>query len=444
MAMSPTKLTIRAYNVGFGDCFLLSFEYGARARERHVLIDFGSVEQPESAKGNWMLSIANNIAERCGGQLDALVATHRHADHINGFAGKPWQVIRELKPKLVVQPWTEKKGSQANWKGPAKPHDRDSFRAFQATLQNIHALANAISAEARNLKSRSEVKRGANENKPDPEASRNLESIRAPHKYVFYGENSGLDGILPGVKVRVLGPPTVAQTDTIARAYASKSPQYWSFCQSWFALAQGVRRIAPSGPNGAPVVKPLFPRAEQCRWTDAPVDVRWFINRIRQVRDDQVKSLVHTMDGVLNNTSVSLLFETGGKKLLFPGDAQWENWAYALDQTTDQKDANAKKNNPLLNDVDLYKVGHHGSLNATPRAVWDSFAKRSPSKNAKNRLVTVLSTHTDSRYGDKEKDTEVPRRTLVRALKKDSILRTTQELDGTDGLFIDIPIVFHT
>jgi hypothetical protein len=36
----PSKLTLRVYNVGFGDCFLLTFHYPAR--DRHLLIDFGS------------------------------------------------------------------------------------------------------------------------------------------------------------------------------------------------------------------------------------------------------------------------------------------------------------------------------------------------------------------------------------------------------------------
>lgn len=40
MAKAPKKVKIRTYNVGFGDCFLLSFDYGGS--ERHVLIDFGS------------------------------------------------------------------------------------------------------------------------------------------------------------------------------------------------------------------------------------------------------------------------------------------------------------------------------------------------------------------------------------------------------------------
>jgi hypothetical protein len=36
MAKSPRKLNIRTYHVGFGDCFLLSFEYGP-SDEKHVL-----------------------------------------------------------------------------------------------------------------------------------------------------------------------------------------------------------------------------------------------------------------------------------------------------------------------------------------------------------------------------------------------------------------------
>jgi hypothetical protein len=41
MAKSPNGVAIRTYDVGFGDCFLLSFNYRNRS-ERHVLIDFGS------------------------------------------------------------------------------------------------------------------------------------------------------------------------------------------------------------------------------------------------------------------------------------------------------------------------------------------------------------------------------------------------------------------
>ena len=64
------------------------------------------------------------------------------------------------------------------------------------------------------------------------------------------------------------------------------------------------------------------------------------------------------MGDAMNNTSVILLMKAGTKKFLFPGDAQWENWAYALG-----------KRLKSLSDVDVYKVGHPGSLNATPKTL---------------------------------------------------------------------------
>ena len=72
-----------------------------------------------------------------------------------------------------------------------------------------------------------------------------------------------------------------------------------------------------------------------------------------------VRDRVRAMDDALNNTSVILLFEFGTRKLLFPGDAQIENWSYALSRKADLA---------MLADTDVYKVGHHGSHNATLKA----------------------------------------------------------------------------
>jgi hypothetical protein len=118
----------------------------------------------------------------------------------------------------------------------------------------------------------------------------------------------------------------------------------------------------------------------------------------------------------MNNTSVILLFEVMGKKLLFPGDAQIENWSYALEDAPE-----AKKTRTLVRDVDVYKVGHHGSLNATPKQLlWENFSKRD------GRLHTFLST-LSGKHGRTRSRTEVPRRTLLEELEKTD-LRNTQKL----------------
>jgi glyoxylase-like metal-dependent hydrolase (beta-lactamase superfamily II) len=114
MPKGPTSVEIRTYQVGFGDCFLLSFMYGEKDK-RHILIDFGTTGLPgRTAKpSTHMPRIAKHIKSICGDDgLTALVATHRHADHINGFGtdgktGKSGTIIASLNPKLVLQPWTE-------------------------------------------------------------------------------------------------------------------------------------------------------------------------------------------------------------------------------------------------------------------------------------------------------------------------------------------------
>ena len=43
----PKKVSIAMYDVGFGDCFLLTFHY-ANGKDRHVLIDCGSSTKKKS------------------------------------------------------------------------------------------------------------------------------------------------------------------------------------------------------------------------------------------------------------------------------------------------------------------------------------------------------------------------------------------------------------
>ena len=151
-----------------------------------------------------------------------------------------------------------------------------------------------------------------------------------------------------------------------------------------------------------------------------------------KLRKEMLLPIVTALDDAMNNTSLILLFKIGKKSLLFPGDAQWENWQYAL-EVSDQKAAYKK----LLKNVDLYKVGHHGSLNATPKSLWALFDKKGDHKK-KGRLTSLMST----KHGvhGHTPQTAVPRSTLVDELKKHSDHHSTEELAG--NLFEEIPIEF--
>ena len=142
--------------------------------------------------------------------------------------------------------------------------------------------------------------------------------------------------------------------------------------------------------------------------------------------------IVRALDRVMNNTSLILLFEVNGQKLLFPGDAQIENWSYALSKP---------KIMSLLSKVNVYKVGHHGSRNATPKTLWGCFNNRSTDKNDTARLKTLMSTMS-GKHGDSRSKTEVPRDTLLDALESESELFNTQKIKGKGNIFLDCDIKF--
>src|SRR5215813_1910918 len=151
----PKGLTLRSYQVGFGDCFLLSFHYTGKTGDRHVLIDFGSTGTKKGMGENLMLRVAQDIKKQCGGKLHAVVATHRHKDHISGFATNKKKtasgdIIASCNPDVVLQPWTEHPKAKVDATQAPSLTDKQSF---VAALGNMHAISAAVLVEAERRKS---------------------------------------------------------------------------------------------------------------------------------------------------------------------------------------------------------------------------------------------------------------------------------------------------
>jgi hypothetical protein len=420
MAAKPSAVEIRAYQVGFGDCFLVSFVYTASER-RHVLIDFGTTELPRGAAPSQHLPrVADHIKTVCDGQLTAVVATHRHADHISGFAtdgksGGAGKIIAACKPRLVLQPWTEDPKAARDARTATADSNR-SPKSFVGSLNAMHRLAEhawsvalkppaamsaAVAKQLRFL---------GMDNIKNKSAVDNLiamgERAGARSVWAHHGSSSGLEKLLPGVQVHVLGPPTLAQSEKIRKMRSSDPDEFWQLLGGAQAL-RGMR------------VAPLEPGTRGKAGKAVPAEARWFRDRIASLSAEQLLEIVRVLDDQMNNTSLILLFEVGGRKLLFPGDAQIENWSWALQDAPDHA-----KTRKLLAQVDFYKVGHHGSRNATPKKLlWENFAKRN---RASGRLKTALST-LKGKHGTASKKTEVPRATLLKALQTETELVSTQD-----------------
>ena len=441
----PKSLTIRSYQVGFGDCFLLSFHYNGKSKDRHVLIDFGSTGMPQRTakkpraskkkttkkkpkEKELMVRVAEDIKLQCGGKLDAVVATHRHKDHISGFATNkkgtaPGDIIASCKPDVVIQPWTEHPKARVN--APKAPTTVTTRKGFVAALGNMHAISDAVLKEAerrREEKSISaflfgQLKFLGDDNLSNESAVKNLMRMGKKNYYLNFGSRSGLEKMLPGVKTSVLGPPTLKQTEEIKVQRHSDEDEFWQFqaFANRFALKRAGR---------------IFPGAKTYPGLGPPF-TRWFMKRMRTVRGDQLLGIVRSLDKVMNNTSLILLFEVNGKKLLFPGDAQIENWSYALSKPEVKR---------LLSRVNVYKVGHHGSRNATPKTLWSGFKNRSTKKRNTDRLITLMSTRR-GKHGTTRSKTEVPRKTLLKALDTESRLFTTESIKK-GNIFVDCNIDF--
>lgn len=444
-AIEPRGATLIAYNVGFGDCLLLRVTYSDASR-RHVLFDFGSTAMPEDSQPGSrrndkratprdLLEVANRIKDDCGGSLDVVVVTHRHRDHISGFAGKPGQVIAGLQPRLVLQPWTENpvvprdatmgagSGSSGAGRGLRLGDVTLGLHHLELAAEQVVAVVPQLAARKGVTKTvREQIEAVGMNNIKNREAVQNIQALSGTHRYLAFGDSLDVSTILPGVTIDVLGPPTIDQSSEVAKMAEVDPVEFWH-------LAASSRPRTAQSKAGR-----LFPRAEPM--TTPPQEARWVIPKIDSMRAEELLSLVRIMDDVLNNTSLILLLTIGEARLLFPGDAQLENWRYALKVAP-----NSEEICETLAQTTVYKVGHHGSLNATPRQMlWENFARRSTSAT-RGRLITVMSTRAN-KHGSEDRSTEVPRKTLKAELAANSTLVNTQDCTPETQWWreVDVPL----
>jgi beta-lactamase superfamily II metal-dependent hydrolase len=364
-------IRIRMYNVGFGDCFLLTLP-----DKRTVLVDAGFHSQGKGAfDANGLVDQIVKDVTDVGGEarIDVIVATHRHQDHVYAFNSDKWD---ELAVGEVWLPWMEDRCNHEAtvlWKkqqhfamnlAAAIPtfglddENRESveFMLWNAGIDdfgfgvggwsNVRALDCLHEGFARRDRTRPRFL---------PEKDVFPESFESP--------------ALPGVRIHVLGPardPKLiedldpeADGETYRALALRRAPAA--------PMLGGDGTDAPFGEDWRVTADELRVAVSQAGAPPPPLslDETQHINDLAHSADAVLAA--EKVDSMINSTSLVLMLEIGKARLLLAGDAEWGTWKRILE------DEEART---LLRGATFFKVGHHGSHNATAKTLVEKILPR--------------------------------------------------------------------
>jgi hypothetical protein len=397
------EVRVRMYRHGLGDCFLLAFPR-PKGGEFSVLIDCGVILGTPDP-GPTMRAVAEDIVAATGNRVDVLVVTHEHWDHVSGFV-QVKDLFDALDVGQVWMAWTEDPRDAT-----ARQLRRDRAQALEALrlgLGRAQARLDLAGDAEEAAEARAAVRRAAEVlsfSGIDPEDTAEglgaaakgtsrlaaaMEWARRKAKDPRYCTPGDLIELpeAGGVRAFVLGPPTDLAQLRRDRPTRSGRETYGatalaSALASFGAVAAGVDADGP-GPDADgsfPFDPKYWIKADDAEaieffrehYFGAGPDDPEAWRRIDNAWTGAAADFALQLDSDTNNTSLALAFELpDGRVLLFPGDAQvgnWESWHADSkgNKRVWQVDGREVDASQLLNRTVLYKVGHHGSHNATLR-----------------------------------------------------------------------------
>lgn len=446
------SVAVRMYRIGLGDCFFLTFQDGER--RSHVLIDCGTlgVSDPDRSVGT--AAVGEHLLQQLPqGCIDLVIATHEHADHLSGFRDDD-SPFRRMTFANVWMSWCEKPGDPLAER--LKARKAAAVRALQAArpalaanghtgrLQALDNVLEFAGLEARDGKSwtaaaldflRQQVDGKVNYLEPG------MPPIELPNA--------------PDVRVFVLGPP---RDEKLITRLDQKGATYGIAFDAGDADGAKLLRLDGDADSKqrdfeetlpfdsdhplrvpAELIMGERPVDDRQRVRSSGIDqlARLYAGRgralhepdptWRQVENDWLDSpeaLALKLDNATNNSSLALAIELPDSRvLLFPGDAQvgnWQSWAN-LAWPGAGRDGSDVSGLDLLRRTVLYKVGHHGSHNATLR-------EHGLEEMVHPDLVAMLPV--DERFAHEKKDwLRMPLQELLDALRsrtKGRIIRADQ------------------
>ena len=399
----PDTVTVRLYRIGHGDCFLLAFATADPHKPTYVLVDCGYKPGSPAFLGTTPRDIVADIRRATGGHIDVVVITHEHQDHVNGFTAENFKGITFGECWFA---WTENPDDALAVR--LRKRFADRLTQLQVARKTLAAAA-SDGAGIKRIDSLlafelgDEAERGfgitlAADGTAQSANQRALALVRSlAGGRARYLEPHGKALTLQGaerVRVFALGPPKDekllhsldpkgdegfpeqafakasvdgffvdalrAGADDDARTGLSPFlPRYSVAFGSGVPLAYGSDFAAEH--YGRQGVEAVAAGPEE---DEVPDNAPW-----RRIDHDWLQSaeeLALAMNNDTNNGSLVLAIELGegGKVLLLAADAQRGNWiSWSQGDWRDGERVVTARD--LLARTVLYKVGHHGSHNAT-------------------------------------------------------------------------------
>lgn len=395
---------VRMYRQGLGDCFLIAIPKN-NGDDFFLMIDCGVVLGTEKPADK-MRPVVEDVIKVTGGRVDVLAATHEHWDHLSGFIQVEDLFAKaddkdksgKLEVGAVWFAWTE---DPKNKLALALKKERgDKIKALRLAVTQLHGAAAAMGLDSSPLASGIDELLGFFGAAGKNSTSQALQTIREftsePPRYCHPEDDPIEVPDLSAFRIYVMGPP---QDETLIKKTGSSTELYKdqkSFAEAaaWTLALSGADKTelptelqdftAPFDRNDCISLSDVqnsisaesdgnqtlqfFDRYYFGKDTDsAYVDQRW-----RRIDSDWMSAgaeFALALDSATNNTSLVLAIEhiQSGKVLLFAADAQVGNWLSWQDVkwTVNGKTVTGPD---LLRRTVLYKVGHHGSHNATLKA----------------------------------------------------------------------------
>jgi beta-lactamase superfamily II metal-dependent hydrolase len=349
--MAAPTVAVRMYNVGFGDAFLITVT--GPGEPWRMLIDCGVHPHGQARKISETVAavIGDLTAASPDGvpHLDVLAATHHHADHISGFALDAWEQV------VVDEVWLPfvEDASDPDAAAIKRSHTLAAQRLLGLIEQRTHGLDPGRWPADVAMANLFAVNSFGNADAADRLLGRNGLHFAGAQKVRFFPRKQLAKNTLPAaggaVVAHVLGP--------------SRNPADLALMDP--PKSAGWLRLDLDDPTAdddltdVPLFDSDYVVTDTKRLSKSLRRAKGSLKLAAVTNDAGLLSAASLLERSVNNTSLFLVLDVAGTRLIFPGDAQEGAWRHVL-----RDPAKAA----LLRDAAFYKIGHHGSHNATPRA----------------------------------------------------------------------------